>query len=112
MGSFLTPEQIDNDRMAIYSQFLERMDRRGGADFRSIRPRDIKWLFDSYDLTFFKGQITHKLETTHGEITFHARSTSGESDCGYSTKENSRYYFFDISTSIFNGLNFCRKKLI
>ncbi len=98
MESFLTLEQIDSNRMAIYSRLLERMDSRGGSNFKSLHPNDIKWLFDTYDLTFFKGQISHRLETTHGEITFHVRGQT--SDCGYSISLNSRHYFFDISTSI------------
>ena len=103
MESFLTPEQIDNDRLAIYGKLLERMDDRGGADFRSLRPSDIKWLFDNYDLTFFNRQIAHKLETTHGEISFHLRGETSE--CGYSISSNGRRYFFDISISIFKNLN-------
>ncbi len=107
MGSFLTPEQIDTDRLAIYGRLLERMDDRGGSDFRSLRPSDVKWLFDDYDLTFFNGQIARKLEATRGEISFHLRGETSE--CGYRdtipVSSNGRRYFFDISISIFKSIH-------
>jgi len=98
-----TSEQIDSYRMAIYGQLLGKMAGRGGANFEKIRPSDIKWLFDTYDLFFFHNCITEKLRSTHGEISF--RIKGDKSECGFKVNDHGhRHYFFYISISIFQDM--------
>jgi hypothetical protein len=116
MESFLTSEQIDNNRLSIYRQFLKKMEHRGGGEFRSVRSSDIKWIFDAYDSTFFKGQISRRLKAVHGDIAFHITKFPEKSECGYINAGSShRDYFFDISTSIFKVVSknkYCFDRII
>jgi hypothetical protein len=91
--------------MNIYSQFLERINDRGGADFTKIRPSDINWLFNAYDLFFFQNQITEKLKSTHASINF--RVIKGDkSECRFEIESGgNRLYFFNISVSIFQNMS-------
>lgn len=99
-----TSDHIDSTRMTIYGQFLERMDKRGGANFTKLRPSDINWIFNVYDLFFFHNQITKKLKSTHASINFRVIK-GGKSECGFEIESGgNRLYFFNISTSIFQNM--------
>ena len=95
-------DEIANRTKQIHSAVLSRSDYIEAANFTSIHPLDLEFLFTEYDNRFFDGQIRGTLGTTPLAFGLSKRMTSsgGKTACYTARAGGNQRYEISVSTTI------------